>query len=311
MNYRSYDDLLKLIRNKIYLLPKDVDLIVGIPRSGLLIANLIGLFLNKPITDFDGFLENRIISSGKTKKTNNFFSDVVEAKKILIVEDSVASGASITFCKENVTTKYKGNAEIMYLSVYTTRENKSLVDIYFEIVDMPRLFEWNIMHHPIINNACFDIDGVLCVDPKEEDNDDGERYRKFLNTAAPLYIPTQRIGALVSSRLSKYTSETIRWCKRNHIEFDKIHLMDCTFEERRANGNHARFKADIYMKGKYALFVESEKNQAEIINKLSGKPVFCIENGFMYDGSFLYKSQISLKSKLKKWLYFNKNRGDN
>ena len=157
MNYRSYDDLLKLIRNKTYLLPNDIDLIVGVPRSGLLAANIISLFLNKPITDFNGFLENRIISSGKTKRTNNFCNDVAEAKKILIVEDSVASGASIMFCKENVTNQYRGNAEIIYLSVYTTRENKYLVDLYFEIVDMPRLFEWNIMHHPIINNACFDM----------------------------------------------------------------------------------------------------------------------------------------------------------
>ena len=65
MNYRSINDLNKTIIDNLYLLPRDIDLIVGVPRSGLLAANLLALYLNLPMTDVKGLLEGRTISSGK------------------------------------------------------------------------------------------------------------------------------------------------------------------------------------------------------------------------------------------------------
>ena len=35
-------------------LPRDVDIVAGIPRSGLLVANLLALHLNVPMTDIAG-----------------------------------------------------------------------------------------------------------------------------------------------------------------------------------------------------------------------------------------------------------------
>ena len=52
MNFRTVSDLTKTIMKKIDIIPSDIDLIVGIPRSGLLVANYIALLLNKPITKF-------------------------------------------------------------------------------------------------------------------------------------------------------------------------------------------------------------------------------------------------------------------
>ena len=57
------------------------------------------------------------------------------------------------------------------------------VDYFFEIVDYPRFFQWNIMNHSILQKTCMDIDGVLCADPTPEENDDGEKYRHFLLNA--------------------------------------------------------------------------------------------------------------------------------
>lgn len=70
MNYRSVAELTNLIRNNISIIPNDIDLIVGIPRSGMFVANYIALLMNKPMTDFDGLIEGRIMSSGRTKNTN-------------------------------------------------------------------------------------------------------------------------------------------------------------------------------------------------------------------------------------------------
>ena len=35
------------------------------------------------------------------------------------------------------------------------------------------------LNHTTLEKACFDIDGVLCVDPADEQNDDGENYTDF------------------------------------------------------------------------------------------------------------------------------------
>ena len=54
------------------------------------------------------------------------------------------------------------------------------------------------MHHLWLASACVDIDGVLCIDPTAEENDDGPRYREFLSCAKPLYLPTVPVGALLA-----------------------------------------------------------------------------------------------------------------
>lgn len=46
MNFRTLDQLNQCIYNNMYKLPRDIDLIVGIPRSGMLVANIIALYLN-------------------------------------------------------------------------------------------------------------------------------------------------------------------------------------------------------------------------------------------------------------------------
>ena len=99
MNYRSVAELTNLIRNNISIIPNDIDLIVGIPRSGMFVANYIALLMNKPMTDFDGLIEGRIMSSGRTKNTNTNIMKIDECKKILIIDDSVASGKSMDDCK--------------------------------------------------------------------------------------------------------------------------------------------------------------------------------------------------------------------
>ena len=55
MQYISYNDLSNDIRNNLYKIPSDIDLIVGIPRSGMMVASIIGLLLNKSVMSLDNF----------------------------------------------------------------------------------------------------------------------------------------------------------------------------------------------------------------------------------------------------------------
>lgn len=46
INYRSISDLTKCIKKNIHILPDNIDLVVGNPRSGMIPAYSIALFLN-------------------------------------------------------------------------------------------------------------------------------------------------------------------------------------------------------------------------------------------------------------------------
>ncbi|MGH9423649.1 MAG: phosphoribosyltransferase, partial [Thermoanaerobaculia bacterium] len=67
MNYRSINDLVLRVRELLPQVPRDVDLVVGIPRSGLLPATVIALALEKPVADLDSFLRGSIARRGATR----------------------------------------------------------------------------------------------------------------------------------------------------------------------------------------------------------------------------------------------------
>jgi len=286
MYYRNISDLNSIILKRLSILPRDFDLIVGIPRSGMLPANLLALYLNRPYTDVDSFIGGRIYKAG----VRGQFFDVKDFKKILVVDDSLGSGVTMDKCRESLKGAGSGFL-ISYCAIYVTPGREQAVDHYFEVVPLPRCFQWNIFHHVFLENACFDIDGVLCVDPTEEQNDDGEKYRDFILNAAPLLIPGCRVGTLVTSRLEKYRKETEIWLQKNNVKYDRLLMLDLPDKKARIRANnHAGHKAGIYSSKPYSLFVESSLSQAIEINMLSKKPVLCTENFEMiYDAeSVLY-----------------------
>lgn len=286
MNYKSINDLsLDIIRN-IHRIPHDIDLVVGVPRSGLLVANIIALLLNLQVTDVDGMLSDHIISSGSTKNgyLNGTKEHISECKKVLVVEDTVYSGSSILAVKKRIEES-TFSCEVLYFAAYISPGKEQFVDIYLQVLPGPRAFEWNLFHTSILEYSCVDIDGVLCVDPTSTENDDGERYRFFLEHATPKIIPTHRIKYLVSSRLEKYRPETEKWLALHNISYEKLFLLDSTAKERREKGLHAVFKSKIYQSSGCGLFIESSAYQAKVINASTGLPVYCLENNIIYDAS--------------------------
>jgi len=172
--------------------------------------------------------------------------------------------------------------QIYYSAVYITPQCFKHVDFWYEIVDLPRVFEWNVMHHSILANSCVDIDGVLCRDPTNEENDDGENYIRFLKKVRPLIIPTKSIGWLVTCRLEKYRKFTEEWLEKYNIRYKNLVMMNLPNKEARiASGSHANYKARIYKKFNANLFIESSLNQAREIVRLTGKPAICFETGEM------------------------------
>ena len=286
MNFRSIKDLNDAILKNLNQIPRDIDLIVGIPRSGMLPANLMALYMNRPYTDLDSFMNGHIYKAGARGQ----FIQVNDIKKILVVDDSIASGAAMRKVKSQLR-EFEADYQLEYCVVYGVPGKEKQVDLCLELVPTPRYFQWNLFNHTSLEKACFDIDGVLCVDPTPEQNDDGPNYRNFLLNAQPLYVPGSKIGTLVTSRLEKYRKETINWLEQNGIRYDRLVMLDLpdAAARQRAN-NHGKHKAQEYLRSNYVLFVESEKGQATEINRLTNKPVFCTETFEMiYDSkSLLY-----------------------
>lgn len=275
MGFVSFAGLAEMIRENVHRVPGDVDLIVGIPRSGMIPAYMIGLYLNRVVVDLEGFLVDQPIGHGSTRPAVAVPPSPMQARSILLVDDSALMGGSIRSAVKRLRDAvYTGR--ITECAAIVVPEATDKVDLYFSIMPLPRLFEWNAFHHVLVEGACFDMDGILCADPTEEENDDGERYRAFLGCARPHVRPTRRIAHIVSARLERYRPETEAWLAANGIEYGTLHLVNLpTAEERRRQGAHVVHKARVYMETGAPLFYESEPEQARQIARLSHKPVLC------------------------------------
>ncbi|WP_295073180.1 phosphoribosyltransferase family protein, partial [uncultured Fibrobacter sp.] len=222
ISYRSFEDLNKAILQSLHKFSHDVDLIVGVPRSGMLPANLLALYLNKPYTDIDSFIDGRTYGCGDR---GNFINNSNE-KKIIVIDDSVCTGKALTKVKSKITKANLGSKyNFTYSAVFATKESKDKVDIFCEIVELPRFFQWNLFHHPFfLANAFCDIDGVLCPNPPIDD--DGEQYINYIKNAPKLYTPTVEIDTLISCRLEKYRTITEEWLKQNGIKYKHLILLN-------------------------------------------------------------------------------------
>ena len=142
MYYRNVSDLNKILLKRLSILPRDFDLIVGVPRSGMLPANLLALYLNRPYTDLQSFLNGHIYKAGERGQ----FFDIKSFRKVLVVDDSVSSGSAMDKVKASLEA-IKDEFDFSYCAIYMVPGKEKTVDYFFESVPLPRYFQWNIMNH--------------------------------------------------------------------------------------------------------------------------------------------------------------------
>jgi len=288
MNYKTVQDLNADTHRLAKNLPQDIDLVVGIPRSGLLAANLLCLHLDVPMTDIDGLCEGRMHDTGSRFEHPDSLN---EFESVLVIDDSVLTGGQMTKTRDRLA-KHDFTFEITFAGVYITPRGHQYVDYWSEVVHPPRVFEWNILHHTKLTDFCVDIDGILCRDPTPEENDDGANYREFLTTVEPNIVPEHRIGWLVTSRLEKYRPETEQWLADHGIKYDKLVMMDVPdMETRRKQGNYGEYKTNVYKSTDADLFIESDPRQAAEICRKANRPVYCYDSNEMMTPSMIDRSQ--------------------
>lgn len=290
MNYRSISDMANCIRANAHRVPRDVDLVVGIPRSGMLAADIVALGLNVGVTDLYSYLRNDPIKSGSSRGTRGRLPrHAHDADHILLLDDSVYFGNAMDEARR-LLSEAQAKSCITTCAIYAAPASIGLVDLAFEVVPLPRAFEWNVLHRKELSRYCVDIDGILCADPTERENDDASGYLAFLAGASPRIVPSHPIGHLVTSRLAKYREQTEAWLAQHGIEYDTLHMLEgVDAETRRREGLHAKFKAETYRRLRDTiLFIESDPEQARFIAQTSGKPALCFPTQEFFEPGLSY-----------------------
>lgn len=289
MVYTSYEDLSNCIRRNLWKVPQDVDLIVGVPRSGMIPALMLAELMNKRYADIDAFAEGREISCGGRQELMASHAPKEDGRmKVLVLDDTVFAGSAMRKARERLAP-LEEMYEIIYGCVYAEGRNaKEMVDLWLEDIWRPGekmwLYEWNLLHHygKKTNVSIWDIDGLVCKDPPDDRNT--AAYEAYLPDAVPMVIPTTRVGAFVTYRLERYRSITEQWLHGHGIDYGLLFMFNAKNRDmRNRTESPFHYKARLYREAKWAhLFIESERRQAERIHQLTGKPVFCYENGQMY-----------------------------
>jgi uncharacterized HAD superfamily protein len=267
LNVRSVTDLNRAILQNLHRLDRrQFDCVVGIPRSGMLPATIIATQLQLPLSDVESYARGYVFGR----------SGVVMGSlpRVLLVDDTSNRGGAMVRAVARIRDRAKEITRFAVFGPY--RGDLSIIDMFCEIVQGPRAFEWNILKHRRLGRWAIDFDGVLCRDPTKEENDDGPRYANFLKKAPPIFLPKRPVGHIVTCRLERYRNETEHWLRKNGVEFARLHMMQhATKAERMAAGGRGSWKAGVAKETGAEFFIESCPKQAGIIAREAEIPVWC------------------------------------
>lgn len=271
MNVRTIADMTRTIVANLHRIDRNAfDVVVGVPRSGMIPASIIATYLQLPLADVVGYTHG--IVHGRSGRAET------AGRRILLVDDSCNKGGAF---RRAVALLPKGTRATR-LAVYGPYqvERETVCDLWFEIVRGPRIFAWNIMKHIRLPRWGFDFDGVLCRDIVKRENDDGPRYKEFLMSAEPLFLPQRPIGHIVTGRAEKYRAETEAWLARHGVRFESLtmtpfHTKAERMSAMRHAGGRGGWKAEQARRLGVEMFIESCPKQAGIIAREARIPVWC------------------------------------
>jgi len=273
MNYINYHTLSTDIRKLSNKLPRDIDLIAGIPRSGIIPGAMLALLRNVPFVTTTE-LEQGTIDLASSDRMKSLGSKPI--KKVLVIDDSYNTGRQMGWSKEKLKhLPY----EFIFAAVYGSQAASMNLDYHQRVISHPRTFEWNIFHNNHVTKACVDIDGVLCHDPAfTERGDNPQQMRDFILNAEPKFLPTPVIRSLVTNRLEKFRPETEQWLAKHNIRYKELIMSSAASPEaRRQVGDHGKYKAEMMLKLNSPLFIESSIQQSRRIKEITNRAVFCTD----------------------------------
>jgi Uncharacterized conserved protein len=253
-------------------IPNNFDAIVGVPRNGLLIANVLASAMGKPLSTPDCFMRNEVW----------FSKDGVLPKKyhsILLVEDAIDLGRALNKAEEQLH-QYDKDLEIKKASLFVSSRAKQKVDYYYaSLKGNSTIFEWNLLTATgaVFGKLAVDMDGVLCVDCPPEVDADEDSYVKWIENVEPFLIPAFHVDAIVTSRLEKYRPQTEKWLKANGVKYGQLIMLNLPDKTQRTYASIVDHKVKSVCSLKPNWFWESSLLEAKAINKQAKIPVLCTQ----------------------------------
>ena len=268
----TVDKLVKWTNEWIKLFPTNYDIIIGIPRSGLLVANVIALKLGKPVTTPELFTQNQHWQSKLINKKERYTT-------VLLIDDSATSGKAMVESFQ-LLKSYNKDLVITKAALIVTEQSKEAVDLYYKIIPHPRIFEWNLLHAKK-GKVASDLDGVICENCPAGIDSNEQLYVEWLKNARPYLIPSFEIDVIVSNRLEKYRSETETWLSNHGVQYKELILWNIKSKQDR-KGQHAVHKIEVLLKIKPEFFWESSFWEAKQIWESTSIPTLCVDEMILF-----------------------------
>jgi len=268
-----------------FLVPKIKDLnisgIVGIPRSGMLVAPIIATLLNKPLyTISNGEIQVCSYSSSFGGKRMHDYKE--SCGKLLFLDDTAYTGKEM----RNIRAKYPNN---IYSAMYLHPSAERYVDIFGMYLNAPHYLEWHFFNSNFPQSTIFDLDGIFCPDVPIEKAENEILYKEYITTVESIAHRIPRLHppclSIATARLEKYRGITEDWLKRNNIKYNSLHMYQGTKDDRDSNfyRNVSEYKTSIFLESDAKIFVESDDRLAKrIAKKSNGKKVICPDLGKIY-----------------------------
>ncbi len=265
LTFVSLADALKLVGSLTTQLPRDVDMVIGVPRSGLLFANIIAQKMGLPLATTDTI---------GTPWQSKHISSVKKFNKVLLFDDSYRSGAALHEELDRLISLGFDRDSIVTASLIVSEKGRSVVDYYATLIDGPRLFEWNMLHKNM--KLATDLDGVLCENPPSRVRHDEFAYERWLEQARPYLIPTFEIDTIITARLEKYRHVTETWLRMNGVAYKHLVMSNALSRQEQRERGPVHKVAEL-QRNTPAIYWESSFKEAVIISSQVSIPVLCTD----------------------------------
>ena len=244
-------------------LPESIDCVVGIPRSGLIFANVIANLRGLPLSTPASFCRGELWQS-ETKALKP------SIETVLLVDDMATTGEQIRKARDLIAS-FKPKVKVLIACLLISPMVTPDVDRYYQLMKPFHSYftEWNFAHAAFKGwgPVCTDLDGVLCF----EDDED-----------SPKIIPNFRIDSIITSRSFERRAETESWLLRNNVSYDKLFMgTRLTAKSFTASIDH-KVAVIRSLKATPVMFWESSRDQAIAIASASKVPVFSLEDRKLY-----------------------------
>ena len=245
--------------------PNIFDCYVGVPRAGLLFANILASCYGRALATPEGFIRGEIWNCHGIQNQ--------QIKNVLIIEDSILTGKQLRESTE-IIKAYNPLLTVKTASLFVTDFKNAKVDYCLFSRSEFTWAAWNLLTSGfMLSPLAVDMDGVLCRDCPPNLDVYSKEYEDWIADAAPFLIPRYPIKAVVTGRLERFRPQTEDWLARNQVKYDELIMRESLDV---GSGSH-KAKAIKHLSPKPVWFWESNRLEAEVINSEAHLPVLCVD----------------------------------